>query len=379
MKTNMAALKKKKKIIKRKIPKTVKRKTVVKKIAVKKKKTSVLNLKRSNKNPIITPTSGRSWESKASFNPTAIFHDGKVHIIYRAIGDSDNSVLGYAQSTDGVSFDQNFKELAYSHANAQSFSKTEPQINYLSGGGWGGGCEDPRLTLLGDQVYMIYTAFDGWGSVRMALTSISLDDFISKRFNWKKPVLISPPSEIHKNWALFPEKIRKGGKEKYAILHAISPKIMIDYFDSLNELDGNKYIYSVHQGSRLWESRDKLTRGIGPSPIKTKYGWLVLYHKMEKHETHRYKLWAMLLDSKDPTKILHDSEQPILEPDEWYENEGYKGGVVYSCGAIVKNGELFVYYGGADKVSCVATADLDKFLKELVHKSGSKLKTKKII
>jgi len=110
MKTNMAALKKKKKIIKRKIPKTVKRKTVVKKIAVKKKKTSVLNLKRSNKNPIITPTSGRSWESKASFNPTAIFHDGKVHIIYRAIGDSDNSVLGYAQSTDGVSFDQNLKQ-----------------------------------------------------------------------------------------------------------------------------------------------------------------------------------------------------------------------------------------------------------------------------
>ena len=272
MKTNMAALKKKKKIIKRKIPKTVKRKTVVKKIAVKKKKTSVLNLKRSNKKPIITPTSGRSWESKASFNPTAIFHDGKVHIIYRAIGDSDNSVLGYAQSTDGVSFDQNFKELAYSHANAQSFSKTEPQINYLSGGGWGGGCEDPWLTLLGDQVYMIYTAFDGWGSVRMALTSISLDDFISKRFNWKKPVLISPPSEIHKNWALFPEKIRKGGKEKYAILHAISPKIMIDYFDSLNELDGNKYIYSVHQGSRLWESRDKLTRGIGPSPIKAVSG-----------------------------------------------------------------------------------------------------------
>src|SRR3989304_8267812 len=266
MKTNMAALKKKKKRIKRKIPKTVKRKTVVKKIAVKKKKTSVLNLKRSNKNPIITPTSGRSWESKASFNPTAIFHDGKVHIIYRAIGDSDNSVLGYAQSTDGVSFDQNFKELAYSHANAQSFSKTEPQINYLSGGGGGGGCEDPRLTLLGDQVYMIYTAFDGWGSVRMALTSISLDDFISKRFNWKEPVAISPPGEIHKNWVLFPEKI----KGNYAILHSLSPKIMIDYFRSLDELDGETYIHSVHRGSPLWETRNRSIRGVGPAPLKTK-------------------------------------------------------------------------------------------------------------
>src|SRR3989339_1551622 len=120
MKTNMAALKKKKKIIKRKIPKTVKRKTVVKKIAVKKKKTSVLNLKRSNKNPIITPTSGRSWESKATFNPSAIFHDGKVHIIYRAIGDSDISVLGYVNSRDGYSFDKYSKELAYYNKGEQA-------------------------------------------------------------------------------------------------------------------------------------------------------------------------------------------------------------------------------------------------------------------
>mgnify|MGYP001580150454 FL=1 len=86
----------------------------------------------------------------------------------------------------------------------------------------------------------------------------------------------------------------------------------------------------------------------------------------------------MILDGKDPTKVLYDSGQPILEPEEWYENEGYKSGVVYSCGAVVKDGELFVYYGGADKVSCVATANLDKFLEELVHSSVSVLKNKKI-
>ena len=86
----------------------------------------------------------------------------------------------------------------------------------------------------------------------------------------------------------------------------------------------------------------------------------------------------MILDLKDPAKILFNSSQPILEPDEWYENEGYKGGVVYSCGAIVKGGELFVYYGGADKVSCVATANLDKFLKELAHSSRSVLESRKI-
>jgi predicted GH43/DUF377 family glycosyl hydrolase len=344
-----------------------------------KKKISVLDLKRSGRNPIIEPSRDRYWESKATFNPTAVYHDGKVHIIYRAVGDSDISVLGYAKSHDGHNIIPESKELAYYHRNKPTFKKFYkkkndlPQIFYSSGGGWSGGCEDPRITLLDNELYMIYTSFDGWGSVRMAMTSITLEDFIKRRWNWKEPIMISPPEQIHKNWVLFPEKI----KGKYAILHSVSPKIMIDYFDSLDELDGDNFIYSVHQGSPLWGARDKLVRGVGPAPIKTKYGWLVLYHKMEQHETHKYKLWAMILDAKDPTKVLHRSIKPILEPDEWYENEGYKGGVVYSCGAVVKDGELFVYYGGADKVSCVATASLDKFLNELVHKSAPAMKTKK--
>ena len=364
---------KKRKTIKKKILKVIKRKTAVKKIVIRKKKLT-LELKRAKHNPIIEPESGKYWESKAAFNPTALFHDGKVHVIYRAIGDSDISVLGYAKSGDGYFFDKNSRELAFYSRNRQAADRDPAtKINYVSGGGWGGGCEDPRLTLIGDRVYMIYTSFDGWGSLRMAMTSISLNDFINRNWNWKEPVFISPPGEVHKNWVIFPEKING----KYAVLHSVSPKIMIDYFKNLDELDGDNYIHSVHQGSPLWGTRDKLIRGVGPAPLKTKHGWLVLYHKMEKHDSHRYKLWAMILDEKDPTRILYNSKEPILEPDMWYENEGYKSGVVYSCGAIIKDGELFVYYGGADKVSCVATANLDKFLEELIHHKVSKLKIKK--
>src|SRR3989338_4247991 len=268
---------------------------VVKKVA---RRVTVLDLQRSKRNPIIQPASERYWESKATFNPTAIIHDGKVHIIYRAVGDSDNSVLGYAESADGFSVKETFPTPVYFHFISRSKDRFKQPILYSSGGGWGGGCEDPRMTIVDNKVYMLYTAFDGWGSVRIAMTSISLDDFISKRFNWKEPVLISPPGQINKNWVLFPEKILKNGKEKYAILHSISPTIMIDYLDSLDELDGNNFIYSIHQGSRLWEYRDKYIRGVGPAPLKTKYGWLILYHKMEKHEPHRYKLWAMILEKK---------------------------------------------------------------------------------
>ncbi len=145
---------------------TIKRKIGVRKITLK-RSTTPLGLKRSHKNPIIEPTENMYWESKAAFNPTALYHDGKVHVIYRAIGDNDISVLGYAKSKDGHSFDAGLKELAYYHKKRPVPDRSVmPQVLYGSGGGWGGGSEDPRLTLLGETVYMIYTSFDGWGSVR---------------------------------------------------------------------------------------------------------------------------------------------------------------------------------------------------------------------
>jgi predicted GH43/DUF377 family glycosyl hydrolase len=144
----------------------------------------------------------------------------------------------------------------------------------------------------------------------------------------------------------------------------------------LDELNGDTYIKSVNQDDPRWQLRSPGIRGAGPAPIKTKYGWLVLYHAMEKRDPNRYKLWAMILDAKDPTKVLYRSSEPILEPDLWYENEGFKSGIVYSCGAVVKNGELFVYYGGADMVTCVATANLDAFLKDIISGSASKLTPK---
>ena len=330
------------------------------------------NLQRHFNNPIINPSPSNTWESKATFNPTAIAHDGKIHIVYRAVGDDDNSVLGYAISDDGVSITEQHPIPMYSHSCRPN--RRNRNIAYSSGGGWGGGSEDPRLILLEDRIYLFYTAFDGWGSVRVAFSSISLEDFLNKNFEWDPPIIISPPGQIHKNWVLFPEKING----KYAILHSISPEIMIDYFDSMDHLDGDTFIYSVHQGSPLWEARDKQIRGVGPAPIKTKYGWLILYHAMERHDPNRYKLFAMVTDAENPSKILYRSKGPVLEPDEWYENEGYKRGVIYACGAVVKEGTLFVYYGGADKVSCVASADFDAFLSDLVATEQPKLKKGKI-
>lgn len=319
-------------------------------------------LKKSEKNPIIEPEKTHSWESQYTFNPAAVYKDGRVHLVYRAIGDSGVSVLGYASTRDGVHVDEKLDQPVY--VTRLLDKKEEYVVHYVSfsGGSWGG-CEDPRITDLGERFYMTYTAFNGYP--RVALTSIDVTDFLAKKWNWKEPVLISPPGEVHKNWVLFPEKING----KYAILHSISPDILIDYFESLN-FDGKTFIKSCHgQEARdtkngRWDSR---VRGVGPPPIKTKDGWLVIYHAIDDKDPSKYKLGAMILDYKNPQHVLYRSAKPILEPDERYENEGFKGGIVYSCGAVVVGGTLFVYYGGADTVSCVATADLNEFLESTLR------------
>ncbi len=82
----------------------------------------------------------------------------------------------------------------------------------------------------------------------------------------------------------------------------------------------------------------------------------------------------MLLDLDDPTIVLYRSAAPILSPNEHYENEG-KPGIVYACGAHIRDDKLFVYYGGADKVICVATAPLDVFLDALMKGGQTELMT----
>ena len=292
-------------------------------------------------------------------------------MIYRAIGNDDVSVLGYAMSYDGRHIHERLAEPAFYSKKKNEIEEEGEPIDHSSGGGGNGGCEDPRLTVIDGIVHLLYTAFDGWGSIRIALSTIPLADFLNKKWNWDEPVLISPPGEIHKNWSLFPEKING----KFAILHNISPHIRVDYFDSLDELkEGEKAIHLEYIKTKRKKAWDTWVRGAGPPPIKTRSGWLLLYHAMDATDPDRYKLGAMLLDLKDPTKVLYRSNAPVLEPDECYENEGFKSGVVYSCGAVVVDGKLFVYYGGADAVTCVATADLKSFLKELMTTGAPKVK-----
>jgi predicted GH43/DUF377 family glycosyl hydrolase len=82
----------------------------------------------------------------------------------------------------------------------------------------------------------------------------------------------------------------------------------------------------------------------------------------------------MLLDLENPSSIRMRAPAPVLEPDEWYEND-WKPGIVYACGAVVKDETLYVYYGGGDKYTCVATSSLDKFLDSMMKHQPYHLST----
>lgn len=335
----------------------------------------LLLLDKSIHNPILRPGT-TTWTAEAVLNPAAAVIAGRTHLIYRAIGMDGVSRLGYASSPDGIVFDKRLPYPVYvaqKPRNLPGHARRYSPVLYPSGGSWGG-CEDPRMVVIEGRVYITFNMFDGWDYIRVAEISISEEDFLNEQFwKWDGPHILSKPGERHKNWVIFPEKING----KFAILHSVSPAIEIAYRDSIEDIGTEEPFIDSWVGARsdlparedVWDS---FVRSAGPPPVRTPEGWLLFYHAIDMRDPGRYKLGAMLLDLNDPTRVLHRSVGPVLAPDEHYENHG-KPGIVYACGAVVRDGQLFVYYGGADKVICVASTPLEYFINALIKGSQPEL------
>jgi predicted GH43/DUF377 family glycosyl hydrolase len=327
-------------------------------------------IKKFKENPIIAPIANHPWESRATFNTAAIYEDGKVHFLYRALGDKDLSVLGYANSRDGFTIDERSEEPAYiprepfETPGGNSFNSFAE--HFASGGGYGG-VEDPRITRVDNRIYLTYVAFDGATNPRLALSSISVEDFVKNDWSkWEKPKLISPPGMTNKSAVILPKKING----KYVVFHRVYPNILVDYLD---DLQFDEYLQGHHfipPRKGFWDSKKV---GAGAPPMETKDGWLMIYQSVGYQDPSRYKIGAMMLDINNPSKVLYRTHLPIIEPQEDYENNGFKAGVVYPCGSVIKDGKLFIYYGGADSVVCAASADLDQFLDQMKHHQEPKL------
>jgi len=283
-------------------------------------------LEKYKENPILSPTKN-IWESNVVFNCGATIYKDKVYILYRAMGVDKVSRLGLAISKDGYTIDKRLPDPIY-----------EPQLEFEQKG-----VEDPRITKIGDTFYIVYAGYwdvkKGENRTRVILTKTK--DF--KKFSFFGVML---PGENNKDGALFPKKFRG----KYVLLHRRFPNIWIGYSKDMINWTNHRVIIRPRKGK--WDA-GKI--GVGPPPIKTKHGWFLIYHGVDKKNI--YRLGAALLDLKNPSIILKRYDEPILEPTEHWEKVGLVNNVVFSCGIVEIKNKYFIYYGGADKHIGVATVD----------------------
>ncbi|MGA2133543.1 MAG: glycoside hydrolase family 130 protein [Bryobacteraceae bacterium] len=209
------------------------------------------------------------------------------------------------------------------------------------------GIEDARFVCFrnddGAQIYYAtFTAFDGKIVVPEL---VETSDFLHFRFR-----TLNGPAAENKGMALFPRKIG----DKYAMLaRQDNENIYLTFSDN------------VH----FWNERSLLLKPTFPwelvqigncgSPIETAAGWLVLSHGVGP--LRMYSIGAFLLDRDDPAKVIGRLREPLLKPNQ-QEREGYVPNVVYTCGALVHNGELIIPYGLADHATGFATVPLDEVL-----------------
>lgn len=104
--------------------------------------------------------------------------------------------------------------------------------------------------------------------------------------------------------------------------------------------------------------------GGGTPPIKTEYGWFMLYHGVD--EKGIYRVGAVLMDLENPRKIIARTKDFLMEPEHDYETCGIYEGCVFPTGTVVKDGTLYVYYGTADTYIGLATANFEELLQYLM-------------
>jgi predicted GH43/DUF377 family glycosyl hydrolase len=159
---------------------------------------------------------------------------------------------------------------------------------------------------------------------------------------------------------LFPEKI----DGKYYALHRpvsslfCKQDMWISQSPDTISWGEHRCLMGVREG--LW---DELKIGAGAVPVKTKEGWLEVYHGADKKNC--YCLGAVLLDMDKPWEVLARSVKPLLKPEAKYEREGFFGDVVFSCGLLYEEETLKIYYGASDTSICYTEVTLQDVLGQM--------------
>ncbi len=307
-------------------------------------------LKRYPRNPLISP-SQNWWEILATFNAGATIFEDKVLLVYRAIGGDNISRFGMATSADGYNFERFEKPLF----------EADPDSPYERLG-----VEDPRITKIDEAYFICYTSASVYPASnyysgkfapslshpapwRVRPSLITTKDF---RTFQRRGILLDIDS---KDALLLPEKI----DGNYVLFHRPYPNIKIAISKDLEDWTDLEEIIGPRKG--FWDSERV---GIGSVPIKTEKGWLVFYSGASVNRL--YCLGILLLDLEDPTKVLYRSQEPVLSPETDYELNGLTSNVIFTCSALEKDDQFFVYYGAADKTVALATISKEELFNSIL-------------
>jgi predicted GH43/DUF377 family glycosyl hydrolase len=284
-----------------------------------------MQFKRYPGNPILLPNPQHEWEALNVFNCAVIQHNQLFHMFYRAQGIHYKSSIGYAVSIDGFDWSRLDKPVL-------TFGDTFETR----------GVEDPRVTAIDGVFYMTYTGYSAHGTRASIAKSTNL-------IHWTR-LCVALPDEDNKDHALFPEKING----RYCMFHRREPDIWLCSSHDLIHWTDHQRVFGPRRGWEEWKV------GISGPPLKTSAGWLLVYHGVDN--ARFYRQGVALLDLHDPTKVLARPASPVMEPYEPWEFIGDVPNVVFSCATLQVGSELWIYYGGADRVIGQASCPLQQVM-----------------
>ena len=296
---------------------------------------------RSPGNPLLSPNRW-PYPINAVMNAGATVVDGETVLLCRVEDRRGISHLTVARSRDGVS-----------NWIVQDSPLLSPDAGHPEEA-WG--VEDPRLTRVDelDAWVIVYTAFGPGGpGISLATTQ----DFRSV----KRLGLVRVPED--KNGALLPRRV--GGE--FVLFHrpvtviGARADVWLSRSTDLRSWSSPEPVLDA-RGGGWWDSARV---GMGPAPMETPDGWLVVYHGVRQTVAGSlYRAGLALLDLEAPSRVLRRSDEWVLGPSETYELTGDVPGVVFPCGLVhdPETDELRLYYGAADTCIGLATASLTEVL-----------------
>lgn len=301
-------------------------------------------------NPIITPDN-LPYPANSVFNPGAVTFKDQTLLLMRVEDLRGFSHLTRATSTDG-----------FTGWVIDNHPTLEPDPSYQEEQF---GLEDPRIVFLEDlgKYAITYVSFSRGGPV----VSVALTEDFS---TFDRLGCIMPPED--KDASLFPRKV----KGRYVLIHRPiirgEAHVWISFSPDLKYWGDHRILIPVRPG---WWDNHRV--GLGPPPIETPEGWLILYHGVRVTASGSlYRVGIALLDLDDPTKIIYRSDRWVFGPEEEHDFLGDVPGVTFPTGLIYDraNDRLIMYYGAADKYIAVATADFAR-VRELIREENAHDKT----